>query len=263
MHLAKTFKILPILLIFFAIGCEGDNLSFEGRNRLNQSLSAYNAGQFDNAINQTKQIISIEKSGFGTDQAKYIRGLAYAKKGELNLAKADFNEVAYYTASDSLKFKALDALGEMQYRLGEIQKAIGTFAEVIEYCPVENQQPIDHARYRLAKCYQRLGNWKNANAQLYKLCYDFPNSQYAKKAKLITGANAWTIRLGAYRNRNNANAQALAMSKYFKTYCKTDLNDGKPIYYLQVGRYDNYKAALARLGAVKKIKRDAFIQVTR
>ena len=263
MRLAEKLKILPILLVLLAIGCEGDNLSFEGRNRLNASLNLYKQGKFDRTIKQTKQIISVEKQGFGTDQAIYIRGLSYAKKGMLSDAKRDFQEVATYTNSDSLSLKALDALGEMQYQLGEIPQAIDSFIKVIDYCPAEAVKPIDHARYRLAKCYQRQGKWSDANAQLYKLCYDFPNSKYAQKAKPQAGSSAWTIRMGSFRNRKNANKQSLELSKYFKTYCKTDLKDGKPIYYLQVGRYDNYKAALARLGAVKKIKRDAFIQVTR
>ncbi len=260
-------KILSIILASAGViaGCrEPNTISPQTQDRLDKALAAYRAGRDAETLRHVNAVIVAEDHGYGTLQARYLRGLTRLRTGKPNEAAQDLRVVYDAVYFDRLRIKAADALAEVRYRQGELEDAAKLLEEVIRENPPE-QKPCDHAYYRLGCIMQRRGSWKEGAKYFNRLVYYFPGSPLAARGKKRVPGRAWTIQVGAYREQRGAEAGAGRFREAgFAVNVRPELRSANQlVYLLLVGRWDTYAAAASYLPAVEKIQSDAFLKVTR
>jgi len=260
MRFLATSMLAGMLLVS---GCRQDHsISPQTRDRIERAQSAYEAGQDDETLKLTTAVILEEGSGRGATKARYLRGLAKYRKGDLEGAMEDFREVYGSAFCEDLRIYSADALGEIMFRRGNLEKTIELFREVLRETQ-RSQKPRDHACYRLGCSMQRMGKWKEGAKYFYRLKYEFPESGLRVRAEKMARGQAWSIQAGAYRNQQVANTEAAKFSKAgFDVAVKPALDSRDQLLYMVlIGRWNTYDSAAARLPAVKKVEAEAFLRV--
>lgn len=260
----------PILSIILAsagvlAGCrEPDTISPQTQARLDKALAAYRAGRDAETLTHVNAVIVAEDRGYGAMQARYLRGLTRLRTGNPNEAAQDLRAVYNAVYFDRLRIKAADALAEALYRQGKLEESAELFKEVIRENPPD-QQPCDHAYYRLGCIMQRRGEWREGTKYFNRLLYHFSGSPLATRGKKRALGRAWTIQVGAYREKRGAESGARQYREAgFDVNVQPELRSTNTLVYLVlVGRWDRHASASSYLPAVQRITADAFLKVTR
>lgn len=256
-------NVIFALVLWCGSGCAGETLSPQTRHKLDAAQAAYRARENRQVLRYTEDILRAEPRGEGAMQARYLRGMALFRLKEYPAAREDLLTVYHRTRNPDLRIKATDALGELAYLRGDWNEAEQYFSEVLDQTP-DGRRPADHARFRRGCIRQRQGRWAEADVELEKITYHFPNTPTARKAAQRVRGRSWTIQVGSFDSRANAVAAA---AKYqptgIRTYIEPVLRDGKLVFLLQVGRWGRYEAAEVHLPAVRRIANDAFLHVAR
>jgi len=94
--------------------------------------------------------------------------------------------------------------------------------------------------------------------------YLFPKGNLDDEARKRVNAQKWTIQAGSYRKSENAEDLASKLRKLgFDVVIKPESQNEKLVFSVLVGRWSNYDSAVKKLPAVKKVRTDAFLRVTR
>jgi tetratricopeptide (TPR) repeat protein len=253
--------VMPALLL--PMGCSDDGLDPRSQEHLEASLASYRAGDNTATITQADAILAEHRRGETAMQAYYLRGMARYRLEQYDAARPDLEYVSRKTDDESLRIKALDALGELAYRQGRLAEAARDLLEVVEQI-LPSQKPADHAHFRLGCIRQKEGRWKDADVHFQRVMYYFSGSKLARRSRLRAGGRAWTVQLGSFGNRSGAAAEAKQLSADCgKVNVEPVMRNGKLVFLLQIGRWNQYSRAAAELSRIRKIKADAFLQVTR
>ncbi|MBN1942305.1 MAG: SPOR domain-containing protein [Phycisphaerae bacterium] len=251
------------LVLLASAGCAGETIAPQTRHRLDAARQAYQKGENRQVVQYTEEILRDEAHGEGAMQAHYLRGMAMYRLKEYDPAREDLRFVYDRTRNIDLRIKATDTLGELAYLRGSLDEADQLFGEVLDQTR-DGERPADHARFRRGCIRQRRGQWSQADVELEKVTYHFPNTSVAEKARRCVRGRSWTIQVGSYDRKNNAAAAATRFQQAgMKTYIEPVLRDGKMVFLLQVGRWGQYKTAESHLPSVRTLKNDAFLHVAR
>jgi tetratricopeptide (TPR) repeat protein len=254
---------LSILLLLTSPGCARETISPQQQRELDTALSAYQAGNDRETLRLADDLLRQTPGGEAAMQAYYLRGMAEYRLKEDDLARQDLERVYRGTRNHDLRLKAIDALGELAYRRGELAAAVTLLQEVVAQT-FAGDKPADHAHYRLGCIFQQQGRWQDADVHLERVACDFKDSDLARKARQRTRARKWTIQIGSYTSRANADQEAQRLrSNGFETYIEPVMRNDKVVFILQVGRWGRFELAETELPSVRKVKPDAFLQVTR
>lgn len=249
--------------LLMAGGCTGDTIRPETRRTLDAALRAYRADDPRQTIRHANQVLGRETRGEGAMQAYYLRGMALYQLKEYRPAREDLQRVYDHGRNPDLRIKASDTLGELAYLQGELDLAARLFQEVLDQAP-DGERPTDHARFRLGCIRQRQGRWAQADVQFEKVLYYFPKTKLARQARERVRGRSWTIQVGSYKTKKNANTAAARFRQAnLRTYVEPVLRDGTLVFLLQVGRWGQFEAAESKLPSVRKLKSDAFPHVAR
>lgn len=255
------FACLFISLLFF--GCSGGTISSQAKEHLDSGLRAYRAGDNRQAIVQANTVLSGGSQGSLAMQAYYLRGMAWYRLKDFDKARSDLEHVDRSSTNVQLRIRSLDSLGEIAYRRDDMLRAESYFGQVGKLTE-RGQKPADHAHYRLGCVLQRLGRWQEADVHFQRVIFLFKPSALTKLARVRVNGRKWTIQVGSYDKRYNATVAAkLFRQANMKTYIEPAIRDGKMAFLLQVGRWEKYGQAAGQLQAVRRMKADAFLQVTR
>ena len=129
-----------------------------------QGLTFVKKGMFDQADSEIFAIGGlIEKLRDEDSKAYYyyLKGELYMKKGLYQQALENFNEATNFNPLKRTFF--VDALGEAYFRIGELNKAVREFEDVLKINPNYAQ-----THYLLGQVYQRLGKKGKARAHFQK-----------------------------------------------------------------------------------------------
>ncbi|MCD4823922.1 MAG: SPOR domain-containing protein [Phycisphaerae bacterium] len=266
MVMRKSSLVIGLAALFLTnAGCSGDGLTLQGREDLKSGLAAYQAGDDRLAIIQADAVLRETSRGSGAMRAYYLRGLARYRLKEYSAAQRDLEYVVSCTGkgTSDIRIKALDTLGEVAYIRGDLALAERSLAEVVIKTPAGNR-PADHANYRLGCIRQKQGRWREADLNLQRVTHHFGGTKLAGLASNRVLGRAWTIQAGSFEKKINARQQAEKFGKgRWKVSIEPVIRQGKRVFLLQIGRWNQYVSAAAQLSAVQKIKADAFLQVTR
>jgi tetratricopeptide (TPR) repeat protein len=259
----RSLYILSLSFAPILVGCAMDPVSPEGRRALDASLAAYERGDDQAAIAQADQVLSESHKGPTAMQAFYLRGLSRYRLGKTDAARSDLETVYANTRSDDLKAKAADVLGELAYQRGDLKQAETYFRDVLATVD-SNLTPADHAHFRLGVILQRRGQWTEADVHFQRVMYYFKGTELARQAAARAGGRKWTIQVGSFADKANAEQNAHAFQERdMTTFIEPVIRDGRLVYVLQVGRWQRDEGAEHLLPAVRELKSDAFIHVTR
>ncbi len=252
-----------LFLLLCPVGCNGESIGPEARKELDTARKAYQQDDDVQTLRHANAVLRIQPKGEAAMQAYYLRGLALARKKEHAAAQADLERVCEKTRNVDLRVKAADALGELAFLQGDLKTAIRRLKEVLDLTP-DDERPADHAHFRLGCIDQRQGRWAEADVQFERVAYHFPDARLGRQARQRVRARAWTIQIGSYKHKNNADVAAKRFrDEGFRTHVEPVLRDGELVFLLQIGRWGQYEDAEAKLPSVRRFTSDAFLHVAR
>ena len=264
---AKVYRLFGIVVLLVLLvsagGCAETGITPADQRNLDSAVRSYDSGDNPRTIKDANAVLMKHTSGDMAMQAYYLRGMAHFRLGDYPAAVNDLKIVVRNAPNEELTFRAKDAMGEVAYRKGDMKLAREYFEDVIEGIP-QTKRPADHARFRLGCILQRGGKWSEADLYFQRLIYLFPKGNLESKAQKRVNALKWTIQAGSYRKSENAEEMASKLRKLgLKVAIKPESQNEKLMFSVLVGRWDNYGSAVGKLPAVKKVRTDAFLRVTR
>lgn len=264
-NMMRRMTQLALCVVFpaGAVGCIDARLSPQAQQHLRAAQQAYEAGENTRVVTEADQVLR-ESTGESALQAYYLRGMARYRMKQYEPAERDLAEVARRSDENSLRVRAMDALGELAYLQGEMTRSAGFLKDVLRQTP-PGEKPGDHAHFRLGCIRQRQGRWEEADLHFHKLMYQFSDSSLAESARQRVGARKWTIQVGAYEEHETAQQQIPRYQIHNMPTPRIEpvLRDGRLVFLLQVGRWDEFSPAAESLGSVRTLEPEAFVTVTR
>jgi tetratricopeptide (TPR) repeat protein len=226
-------------------------------------MDAYHIGDDSLTVEHTTAVLNETQSGDGATQAYYLRGMARYRQKDFDAAEEDLQAAHRLSRDDVLAAKAADALGELAYLRGDLVGAAARFQETVERLP-KGRPPTDHAHFRLGCILQRQGRWRDADIHFQRIMLLFDGSPLAELARRRALARAWTIQVGSFRKKANADAEAQRYEEFdLPMTVSPGILDGKPVFLVQLGRWDDHAAAQRALPTVRAVAPEAFVSVTR
>jgi tetratricopeptide (TPR) repeat protein len=260
----RLFGIIILLVMSVsAVGCAEAPITPADHRNLDSAVRSYDAGDDAQTIKNANAVLMKHTSGDMAMQAYYLRGMAHFRLGDNSAATNDLKIVIRNAPNEELSLRAKDALGELAYRNDELELAEKYFKDVVEEIP-QAKRPADHARFRLGCILQKQGKWPQADLYFQRVIYLFPKGNLAVEAGKRVNARKWTIQAGSYRKSENAEELASKLRKLgFSVVLKPESQNEKLVFSVLVGRWNDYDSAVGKLPAVKKVRTDAFLRVTR
>jgi tetratricopeptide (TPR) repeat protein len=251
-----------LVLLVFAPGCMAQ-IDPQTQARLDGALSTYQTGDDAGTVARAESILADHPRGPAAMQALYLRGLAWFRQQRYDQAEADLERVARSARSDDLRLKALDTLGEIDFRRGRLDTA-RTRLEAVVAELTDGQRPGGHAHYRLGQIAQRQGRWNDADLHLQQVIYHFADSDLAPRARRRVGARAWAVQAGSFAERSHAEKAARTLRQAgLEPTVVPSVRQSDLMFLVQVGRWDRYEEAEAHQSAVRAVRPDAFLHPTR
>lgn len=201
---------------------------------LDQAMDLYGRGSYAEALTEAEAAAA---SGQGTvkDQANYIAGLSAYRLGELDRAEQALNQAARSTNRETAG-SAYAMLGTLRYESRRYSEAAEAFRSASEL--LSGEEAAEAARQATAA----------SDAAHGKPPANLPHGMRRATADSATGT--WTIQLGAFRDRSNADSAA---NDVRGTASKHGLGQvsvvptrdaaGKPVYAVRVGSFATRRAA--------------------
>lgn len=251
------------MLLVSAVGCTEAEITPADQRNLDFAVRSYDSGDDAGTIKNANAVLMKHTSGDMAMQAYYLRGMAHFRLGDWYAADNDLKIVVRNAPNEELCLRAKDAMGELAYRNDDLELAEGYFKDVVDGIP-QAERPADHARFRLGCILQKQGKWPQADIYFQRVIYLFPKGNLAAEAEKKVNARNWTIQAGVYRKNENAKELASKLRKSgFSVVIKPESQNEKLVFSVLVGRWDNYDSAVSELPVVKKVRKDAFLRVTR
>jgi tetratricopeptide (TPR) repeat protein len=257
----RSSLIVSVLFLAALGGCGG--VSPEGQQALVAANEAYAKGDDAAVVEASDRFLHSDSGSGQAAEAYYLRGLARARQGQTDPARADFNEALRLGRRKDLKGLVHGELGKLDFDAGQMKAAEGHYRQMLEVIPADAPQ-AEGALYRLGCALQYLGQWSQADAYFDKVIHNFDGSDISRLAVNRVRAVRWAIQAGAFQNelagkQMAQNLRTLALEVRFDS----GLRDGRMMRLLRVGSYPTFGAAKADLERVRKYAADAFITPAR
>lgn len=259
---SRALARCPLLAFVCFLGCNGA-LSPQAGQLLSSGYAAYNNGDDQAAVNRMDSFLQANARSRRADEAYYLRGLARYRLKDLPGAKADLDEALGRTQRKDLRARTLLALGDLAYQSDQMALAENMYRRASADLK-RGEKASGQAHYQLGVVLQRQGRWNDADLQFDRVIYLFEGSQRAGLAERRVRCVAWTIQVGAFRNKKLADAAAERLrAENLPANVKCLLSGGQPMFMVQVRRYPTYEQAAVALPGLKRHKSDAFVIPTR
>lgn len=254
---------MALLAAALSAGCDS-GLSLEAQKLLTSGQSSYQSGDDAAAIRAMDQFLAENGRSKRADEAYYYRALARQRAKDLPGATADFNQVMQKTSSSQLKAMAYKGMGDIAYEREDMPLAESMYRNALAGLD-ESKRPADEVRYRLGRALQRLGRWQDADLQFSRMIKLFEGSELALRAGRLYSATAWTIQMGAFRDKRSADSLAQKYKSENRVHCVVQMiqADVGTMFAVQTGRFPAYDLADAELAKVRTVSPQAEVTVTK
>ena len=207
MHLmSRVGGLIPIVLMLLGVsvmcgmqsGCEATPAT----GRLDESLVRYNAGQYQEAYDGAMAALR-GTAGEERAQANYLAGLSAFRLGRLN--EAERLLLASAASSDpTLSGRSRAIIGLIRM---EQDRPLVAAEEFKAAARLLDGNEAAEAAYRAGMAYQAAGDWSSARAQ-FTIASARGGTGIARQAEAGIQQTGFTIQVGAYANRENAERAA-------------------------------------------------------
>ena len=153
------------------------------------------------AIKTAKEILPL-LSQADVPQAEYLLGCAYLKMGEQDKARKHFQLALNKTRDGDLIRKAELATCDSYYMENKFEQAASGYTKFLR--KYKNRDYKDIVKFKLAKAYLKLGEWKKAKKLLKDVAQSSSiESDYAGRI-LREGQFYFTVQVGSFQSKKNA-----------------------------------------------------------
>lgn len=199
-------------------------------------------GDYRSADQKFSEVISRNPTSWALSEVHYFRGLARLRLGRRTEAKEDFRRGASLYGRELTQVYSAAALANLEHEEGNDTVAVHLYRQVLEH-PVHGL-PVDAVMYRLAVSLQRLGQWTEADELLAKLITEHPASSWAAAGRGRFQAAGFTIQVGAFADRRNAEAMAdKVRAEGLPVAMGVAAVGGKTLHTVRVGKFKTYREA--------------------
>lgn len=160
---------------------------------LRAAACLYNMGEVRKSILMHENFIDTYPEADNINEVKLSLAEIYIEKKQWPDAIEVYNELSA-TDDDAYKAEVYFRLGEAHLASGDYEQALESFLRVVVLYHDQSQWVIE-AKYRSAECFERLGMQERARKTYKELIDEFPESDFAPKAK---------IKLEQLQNKENA-----------------------------------------------------------
>lgn len=230
-----------MMLIFSAVGCNNNKTT-----SMNDAYRNYESGRYLEAYNESKDSDS--------DSANFIAGVSAYRLGKAWDAIRHLKEVSN-SVDPNIHTGANNTLGLIYEGRKDYSNALVYYRKSLKYATGE-----DYARthYQIGVIEQKIGQWANARSHFSLASTRSKDPTLRTLAMQKLNSTGFTIQLGAYSSRRNADKRVKAVA-YKASFLKqgapkiilSKTSAGLTRYLVQVGRYSTYESAQAarrRLG---------------
>lgn len=199
-----------LLMLCIVAGCADDS---RAKAELREGYSSLEARQYDQAQSQAEAFLQHTPQGPGSAEALYLKGRALEQKSAANInqARADLQAAreAYLQAlahSPSPRLTAYihTSLANVAYFQEDYPSAITEWSNA--YDKLENSEVKAWVLYRLGLCYQRMGQFAQADENFVRVQQDFSGSVPAQRAKEHQGIRGFSVQLATFATIQPADA---------------------------------------------------------
>jgi tetratricopeptide (TPR) repeat protein len=206
-----------------------------------------------------------QPTGPAAADALYLRGRALEAKGQADAGspQKDFSDAYGYYGQALAQNPRPGLAGLIHVGMANVLYFQGRYSAAINEFnlglpQVERDDTRAWAQYRIAVCYQRLGQWEDADRQFVLVQQQFPNTQQAQQAREHQGARAFYVQVGTYAGTQQADAAAAELKKQgypAQRFVDTTRN----VQLVRVGPMTTYEAAAATKQKIWGKYRDAIV----
>jgi outer membrane protein assembly factor BamD (BamD/ComL family) len=226
---------------------------------LNQAYAAFDAKQYDAAMQGADRVLVGNRDGPGAAEAHYLRGRVFeeraiqatdavAVKTALVYARTAYNAALGAHPSAEVEGRVRAGIANVAYFQDDYATAIAEYTAAFN--KLTDPSSKAWALYRVALSQQRFGNFEEADQTFAKVQQGFPNSEPAKRAGQHQGARGFQVQIGTYATPANAqNAVATLRAEGVIGTQQTDPNGRTVVRVGPVPTYDQARALKARLAA--------------
>jgi len=232
---------LAVLSTLLLIGCE----TAQGPS-LDTAMAEYNRRQYNSAYARAKQVMDTS-TGSTEDQARLIAGMSAYRLGNKATARSLLQPLRFNSDAHTA--------GTANATLGIMHKEDGNNASAESHLlrAIDNLSGNDRAQahYHVASVYQKMGRWADAQKHL-RLCAALATMTSLKvAAEQQISTTGYTLQLGAYADRSNAEDRARKLSVTCTRaglgtprVLQSSTPSGGTLYLVQVGRFSTFSAAM-------------------
>jgi pentatricopeptide repeat protein len=170
-------------------------------------------------------------------------GISFLKLTNLNEARYYFGEVVKQNRS-FLAVKSKIGIADTYFIDSDFDRAISLYLDVLS--DTHNIQNVSSVYYKLAKSYQKNGQWDKARYYFEKIKERYPKSLESHLAEeaLKEGEFYFTVQVGSFTSRDNAENLCKKLKlQGFPVFINEKIVEDIRFYRVRVGKYDKlYKA---------------------
>lgn len=196
------------------------------------------------------------------DEQRLIDGMEAHRKGRTADALAALGPLADHR-NPQIAGRASGTLGLIYLQRGDFQRAITHLRPAAEKLDGDDAA---QAYLHLGQAHQKLGRWAEARTWLSLAVSKAQDAGLREAAKRLLASTGYTLQLGAYSTKANADTQAVKMrSAADRAGVGTPRvvpsrgDSGQTLYLVQVGRFSTFDSAMSARG--KLGRNDAIVVV--
>ncbi|MFH0980213.1 MAG: SPOR domain-containing protein [Planctomycetota bacterium] len=228
--------------------------------QIEEADQAYRAQRYRAAEELLSPVIEAHPENPDIAEALYVRALCRLRTQRAAEARADLDAALTRARRDELIDRIHTQLGNLEFDQERYNRAAAYYAEAYDGLP--DRPPKDRVGYQYGIALQRTGRTTEARLVLAEVATDFPQSEFAVKARRKTewSNDYFAIQCGVFESIARAHAQAKTLKDQgIDAIAIPDTSVSTKRYMVRVGRYRTYAAARQALSAVQRVQPDAFI----
>ncbi len=249
--MSKTCFIAVALAFGWLIGCESEQLQQvrdfrppPGPNYIAEANQAYEAGQYEVALNRARSAYTIV--GNDTDQAAYIAGMSAYQLKKFEVAQRFLAE-AGESRDPKIAGPALAQLGVIYADRGQYELASRALVRSADFLDGSEKA---NAYYYAAQAERQLHRWWTTRTYLTLAQRYADDDAFRQSIAQELGATGWTIQVAEFASEEDARtfAQELAFTARpleigLPRLVRATGLQGQTVYQVQIGQFSVYASA--------------------